>query len=60
MRVRALQNFSGPLGSYTIGQEFDLPDGVDWLAVGYVEIVEIIEQPEPASGSKSQAEPKAK
>lgn len=36
MRVRALKSFAGPGGSYAPGQEFELPEGVDWLRAGFV------------------------
>lgn len=43
MRVRALTSFAGSGFSVGQGDEFDLPEGVDWLRVGFVEVIE----PEP-------------
>lgn len=45
MRVKALRSFAGtaPSGSkYRVveGEEFDLPEGVDWLNAGLVKVVE--------------------
>jgi hypothetical protein len=40
MRVRALQPFSGMGLSVSEGDEFELPDGADWLRAGLVEPVE--------------------
>lgn len=36
MRVRALVCFSGPLGSFAEDDVFELPEGVDWLRLGWV------------------------
>lgn len=46
MRVRALKSFVGSDGNkrkyrIEVGQEFDLPDGTNWLSAGFVEPVEI-------------------
>lgn len=43
MRVRALTSFAGSGFSVGMGDEFDLPEGVDWLRAGFVEVI-----PEPA------------
>ena len=44
MKVRALKSFgsAGVVNSvhYSAGDVFELPDGVDWLRVGLVEVVE--------------------
>ncbi len=42
MRVRALTSFAGSGFSVGQGDEFDLPEGVDWLRAGLVEAI-----PEP-------------
>ena len=39
MRVRALVSFAGKAGSVQEGAVFELPDGVDWLTAGLVEVV---------------------
>ncbi len=45
MRVKALKSFVGSDGNkrkyrIEVGQEFDLPDGTNWLSAGFVEPVE--------------------
>ena len=37
MRVRAVKAFGGSGHRHDIGDEFDLPKGVDWLKAGLVE-----------------------
>lgn len=46
MRVRALTSFAGDGVSVGMGDEFELPEGVDWLRVGFVEVID--EEPEKA------------
>ncbi len=55
MKVRALKSFgSTQYGTFPEGKEFYLPEGVDWLRVGLVELVEpeietaAVEAPEKA------------
>lgn len=43
MKVRALVSFSDVRGSYAQGDEFELPDAVDWLRAGLVEPVRQVE-----------------
>ncbi len=46
MIVRVVKSFSDILGSYVQGQEIELPDGVDWIKAGLVEVVEeVLEAP---------------
>ena len=40
MKVRALNSFSDSVyGTRAAGDEFELPDGADWLRAGLVEVV---------------------
>lgn len=52
MIVRALTSFGGTeYGHYSDGDVFELPEGVDWLRAGLVEIVQeaaVMEPPEKA------------
>lgn len=52
MKVRALVSFGSPYGSFTAGDEFELPDGVDWLKAGLVELVERAAAPRKATSRK--------
>ena len=54
MRVRALTSFAGSGVSVGMGDEFELPEGVDWLRAGLVEVI-----PEPEQ-EKAVAEPPEK
>ena len=51
MRVRVITSFAGPHGSFAPGEEFDLPEGADWLDAGLVEAVEP-EKPKGKAGKK--------
>jgi len=58
MRVRAKVSFTGrtPDGvrhHHVAGDEFDLPQGVDWLRAGYVERVAAKVQAKPTRKRKS-------
>lgn len=60
MLVRALKSFGGnKYGHFPEGKVFELPDGVDWLRAGLVELVEpeietaSIEAPEKAVKPKA-------
>lgn len=52
MKVKALVSFAGEAGTHAAGDEFELPEGVDWLRAGLVAPVE--PEPEP----EASAEPK--
>lgn len=59
MRVRALTSFAGSGFSVGQGDEFDLPEGVDWLRAGLVEA--IVEPPMNTNEhEKAVAEPSEK
>jgi len=47
MRVRALTTFGGNGIHISAGDEFELPEGVDWLRAGLVEAMEV--EPEAAT-----------
>ena len=53
MKVKALKAFSGPKGSYGTGDIFELPNGVNWIKEGLVEVVE-----PKRTRRRKQAEPK--
>ena len=46
MKVRAVRAFGGNGHRHDIGDEFELPEGVDWLKAGLVEEVKA-EKPKP-------------
>lgn len=47
MKVRALNSFSDSVyGTRAAGDEFELPDGADWLRAG---LVEVVAEPEAAA-----------
>lgn len=53
MKVRCIRPFVAKWDGNTfhaaLGQEFELPAGVDWLKAGFVEVVEQPVKPETAS-----------
>lgn len=65
MRVRALTSFAGSGVSVGMGDEFELPDGVDWLWAGLVEVIEpeqeatVAEMPERAVKPKPRGRKRA-
>jgi len=65
MRVRALTSFAGNGVSVGMGDEFELPDGVDWLWAGLVEVIEpeqeaaVAEMPEKAVKPKPRGRKRA-
>lgn len=47
MKVKAKISFGATDRQYADGEEFQLPEGVDWLECGLVELVELEETPKP-------------
>ncbi len=53
MKVKALNSFSDSVyGTRAAGAVFDLPDGVDWLRAG---LVEVVVEPEVEAAPEVQA-----